>query len=746
MKSFKVTGMTCSACVARVERAVSSLEGIKECSVNLLTKSMVVDTEIDSKKIIEAVKKAGYGIKEKSSNDGENDELRDTETGFLIKRFLFSLGFLILLMYLSMGYAMWHFPLPELLKSKPVLIGIIQGALALGVMIINRRFFINGFKSVINGGANMDTLVSIGSLASYLYSAVMVALMIGKDLATQNTYLHQLYFESAGMILALITLGKTLEAYSKGKTTTALRALMDLSPKTATVLVDGKERVIPAKDIMAGDVFIVKAGETISADGIILEGETTVNEAALTGESMPVSKSAGKHVYAATVNGNGFIRCRATKASGETVLAEIIKTVKEASSTKAPVQKIADRVSGIFVPIVILIATVTTIAWLIFGNNITFGYALARGVSVLVISCPCALGLATPVAIMVGSGIGAKNGILFKNATALEEAGKIGIVALDKTGTITRGEPQITDIIPNEVDNNELLSLAYSIEKSSEHPLAKAIVSYGDKNNITPQPVSDFKALAGKGLSATINGAIAYGGRLDFIEGKCKINDNIKAKCKELSTQGKTVMLFASDSRLWGIIAVSDAVKGDSYEAICQLRKMGIEVAMITGDNEATAKEIATQVGIDTVIAEALPTEKSRAIKELKTQGRVAMVGDGINDAVALTEADIGIAIGNGSDIAIGSSEIVLTKSSLVQIPELIKLSRRVLLTIKENLFWAFIYNIIGIPLAAGVFINWLGWELNPMFGALAMSLSSLFVVTNALRLNLFKFKNKKRD
>lgn len=743
MQTFKVTGMSCSACVARVERAVNGIEGIESCSVNLLNKSMITEGNVPNELIINAVKKAGYGIKLIASDDVSSDEQEESEAMFLLKRLLFSLGFLLLLMYFSMGYTMWHFPLPDVLSQRPIIIATIQGALALTVMIINRRFFINGVKGVINGGANMDTLVSLGSLASFIYSAVMTILMIGKDLEAQNSYLHNMYFESAAMILSLITLGKMLEAYSKGKTTNALRALMDLSPKTARIIVDGKEKEIPASEIKVGDVFIVKAGESISADGIIIEGETTVNESALTGESMPSSKVVGSEVYSATINGNGLIKCRATKASNETVLAEIIKTVKEASTTKAPAQKIADKVSGIFVPTVMIIAVITTIIWAIFGND-GFGSALTHGVSVLVISCPCALGLATPVAIMVGSGVGAKNGILFKNATALEEAGKIKTVALDKTGTITKGKPQITDIIPLDTDKNQLLEIAYSLEKGSEHPLSYAITEYCQQNNISLRDVSDFKAISGKGISGTIDGESVYAGNEAFIGEITEIPTQVSIKLKELSSQGKTVMLFYH-KRLLGMICVADTIKEDSREAIMELKEMGIEVAMITGDNYATAKEIASQVSIDTVIAQVLPTEKSGEIKKLKEKGRVCMVGDGINDAVALTEADTGIAIGAGSDIAKSSAEIVLTKSTLSDVPKLIRLSKMVSRIIKQNLFWAFIYNIIGIPLAAGVFVPLTGWELNPMFGALAMSLSSFFVVTNALRINLFKGKRSKQ-
>ena len=734
MRTFKVTGMSCAACSSRVERTVSALSGIDTCSVSLLNKSMTVEGDAKTADIINAVKKIGYGIKLDDALD--NDE-KDNEAALLFKRFLISLSFLLALMYISMGYTMWGFPLPGFLTRSPIIIAFLQAALSLTVMIINRKFFISGTKGLLNGGANMDTLVSLGSLASFLYSLVSAFLMIGKDLNEQNHALHNLYFESAAMILALITLGKALEAYSKGKTTSSLRALMDLTPKTATIIVDGNEKIIPANEIKVGDVFIVKAGESVSCDGIVLEGESDVNESALTGESMPSHKTAGENVYSATINGSGMLKCKATKPSHETVLAEIIKTVKEASTTKAPAQKLADKVSGIFVPVVISIAILTTLAWIIFSDN-TFGFALARGVSVLVISCPCALGLATPVAIMVASGKGARDGILYKNATAIEEAGKINIVAFDKTGTITKGEPQITDIVPYNCDKEQFLEIAYSLEKNSEHPLSKAITAYGKENSILPRDVSDFQAISGKGISATIDGISAYGGKEAYIQEIMKENQiptDIKSKITELSTQGKTIMLFYY-KELLGIIACADTVKDDSEEAINELKKMNIDVAMITGDNYATATEIATQVGIKTVYAEVLPTEKSKVIEELKEKGKVAMVGDGINDAVALTTADMGIAIGSGTDIAISSSQIVITKSSLSEIPKLIKLSRKALRIIKQNLFWAFFYNLICIPIATGIFISPLGLELSPMLGALAMSFSSLFVVTNALRIS----------
>ncbi len=730
MRVFKITGMSCTACSSRVERTVSALEGIDSCSVSLLNKSMTVEGSAKTVDIINAVKKIGFGIKQ---DNASFEEEKDNEASLLFKRFLISLSFLLVLMYISMGYTMWGLPLPKLLTQSLITIAFLQGALALTVMIINRKFFISGTKGLLNGGANMDTLVSLGSLASFLYSLVSAFLMIGKNYETQSHALHNLYFESAAMILALITLGKGLEAYSKGKTTSSLRALMDLTPKTALIIVNGEEKIIPASEIKVGDVFIVKAGESVPCDGIVLEGESDVNESALTGESMPSHKDSGECVYSATINGSGVLKCQATKASHETVLAEIIKTVKEASTTKAPAQKLADKVSGIFVPVVISIAILTTLAWIIFSDN-TFGYALARGVSVLVISCPCALGLATPVAIMVASGKGARDGILYKNATAIEEAGKINIVAFDKTGTITKGEPQITDIVPYNCSKEYLLEIAYSLEKNSEHPLSTAIVSYGKENNISPRDVSDFQVVSGKGVCAEIDTIYAYGGKEAYINEIAEIPTEIKAKIKELSEQGKTIMVFYYKEPL-GIIACADTVKDDSAQAIAELQKMNIDVAMITGDNYLAAKEIATQVGIKTVFAEVLPTEKSKVIEELKKQGRVAMVGDGINDAVALTTADMGIAIGSGTDIAISSSQIVITKNSLSEVPKLIKLSKKALRIIKQNLFWAFFYNLICIPIATGIFISPLGLELSPMLGALAMSFSSIFVVTNALRI-----------
>ena len=731
MRAFKISGMSCSACSSRVERAVNGIDGIDVCSVSLLNNSMTVEGDAKTSDIINTVKKLGYGIK---LDTNENEKEEKSEAKILINRFLISVAFLLVLMYISMGYNMWHFPLPRFLTENPIIIAVIQCALALTVMIINRKFFINGVKGVINGGANMDTLVSLGSLASFLYSLVSLILMIGKDIEAQNHTLHNLYFESSAMILALITLGKSLEAYSKGKTTSALRALMDLTPKNATIIANGEEKIIPASEIKVGDVFIVKSGERVSCDGIILEGESDINESMLTGESLPSHKKVGDNVYSATVNGSGLLMCQATKESGETVLSEIIKTVKEASTTKAPAQKLADKVSGIFVPIVISIAILTTLGWLLFSDN-TFGYALARGVSVLVISCPCALGLATPVAIMVASGVGAKNGILYKNATAIEESSKIGVVAFDKTGTITKGEPQITDIIPIGCTTEQLMKIACSLEKFSEHPLSKPINEYGKENAISLYDVSDFQAISGKGVTAKIENVIAYGGKQDYISEITEIPCEIEEKIKALSKQGKTVTVFYY-KELVGIIACADAVREESKKAISMLKEMGIEVVMITGDNHDTAQEIATQLGINDVYSEVLPTEKSQVIEKLKEKYKVAMVGDGINDAVALTTADMGIAIGAGTDIAISSSQIVVTRSDITDIPKLIALSKKSFRIIKQNLFWAFFYNLICIPIAMGVFAP-LGLTLNPMIGAFAMSLSSLFVVTNALRLDV---------
>ena len=741
MRKFNIDGMSCAACVARVEKEVSGLENVTACNVSLLTNSMSIEGGATDEEIIEAVKKAGYSASveaEPSANPDKKAKNESSETKKLLKIFGISAVFCLVLMYFSMGYTMWSFPLPIWLKENPIVIAIIQAVLSLIVMIINKRFFVNAVKSIKSGG-NMGTLVSLGSLTSYVYSLVKLFTMIGMSAEDGTHVLHELYFESAAMILTLITLGKTLEAYSKGKTTNALKALMDLSPKTATVIRDGKEQIIPASEVVAGDIFIVRAGGAIPTDGEIIEGATTVNESALTGESMPVSKEIGSPVYCATINGAGFIKCRATKASHETLLQEIIKTVKDASSTKAPVQKIADRVSGIFVPTVIIIAVATALIHLIF-TDVGIGIAIERGVSVLLISCPCALGLATPVAIMVGSGVGAKNGILFKNATALEEAGKVKVIALDKTGTITEGTPSVTDILPYNISEDELLTLAYSSEKPSEHPLSLAIAKMGEEKGIIPTPVVEFQALSGLGIEAKLENLTIFAGNKTLILEKCEIPNEFLEKARELALQGKTPLFFARNTEFIGIIAVADRIKEDSIYAVEALKKQGLRVVMITGDNEITAKAIARQVGIDEVISGVLPTGKGEAIKALSENGRikVAMVGDGINDAPALTQAHVGIAIGGGADIAIDSADIVLTKTTLIDVCTLIKLSRKALLNIKENLFWAFFYNIIGIPLAAGVIVS-LGFELNPMFGAFAMSLSSFFVVMNALRLNIFK-------
>lgn len=738
MRTFKVTGMSCAACSARVEKAVNALPCVDSCNVNLLTGTLSVQGTEANESIMNAVISAGYGIETENSENGhvstKNAKKQEYEARFLIKRFIMSLGFLLLLMYFSMGYTMWSFPLPQLFNENPILVAITQMLLALVVMVINRRFYITAYKAITKKTGNMAVLVSLGSLSAFIYSLVKMLTMIGKDVTVQHSILHQMYFEAAAMTLALITLGKALEAYSKGKTTSAIRALMDLSPQTAIIIENGEQKEIDAKDIRVGDIFIVRSGMQIPADGIIIEGETTVNESALTGESMPVLKGEGSEIYCATINGAGFIKCRATKESEQTLLAQIIRTVKEASSTKAPVQKVADKVSGVFVPLVIITAIITLACHLIF-TDASFGVALERAVSVLLISCPCALGLATPVAIMVGSGVGARNGILFKNATALEETGKVSIVALDKTGTITSGVPAVTDIIPYNITENELLRLAYSAELASEHPLSRAIVKKAEENGIKADPVSKFTALSGLGVYAEMDSYTVYAGNMRLTEQHAQIPQAAKERATELARQGKTPLFLTKNDSFVGIIAVADTIKSDSLEAICELKALGLSVVMITGDNEITANEIASQLGIDHVISGVLPNGKGEAIKELSKQGRVAMVGDGINDAPALTSAHVGIAIGSGADVAIDSADVVLTKNNLSDACTAIKLSKKTLLNIKENLFWAFLYNLICIPLAAGV----LGLEMKPMYGALAMSLSSIFVVLNALRLNLFK-------
>ncbi len=748
MKQYNVTGMSCAACVARVEKAVNSVDGVTSCSVSLLTNSMGVEGLADSQEVISAVENAGYGATlkgaESVSKNTENDELRDAETPKLKKRLVASLGFLLVLMYISMGHVMWGWWLPNILASNSLAIGLLQLILTAIIMVINQKFFINGFKGLLHKSPNMDTLVALGSGASFIYSTYALFKMtaVGGEMA--HHYLHEFYFESAAMILTLITVGKMLEARSKGKTTNALKALMNLAPKTATILVGGAEEQVPIENVKKGDIFVVRPGEQISVDGIIIDGTTAVDESALTGESIPVDKQTGDRVSSGTINQSGFIKCEATRVGEDTTLSQIIKTVSDAAATKAPIAKIADKVSGIFVPVVISIAVITIILWMIFGQS--FGYALARGISVLVISCPCALGLATPVAIMVGNGVGAKNGILFKTAVSLEETGKANIAVLDKTGTITLGQPKVTDIIPINVTENELMSYAYSLEIKSEHPLAKAVVEKGNELSISQIETENFQALSGNGVTAMLNDKMFYGGSLKFVGEKITIGEAIQKSAEKLSEEGKTPLLFADNEKLYGIIAVADVIKDDSPKAIRELQNMGIKVVMLTGDNEKTANAIGKQVGVDEVIAGVMPDGKEMVVRRLRDNGKVIMVGDGINDAPALTRADIGIAIGAGTDIAIDSADIVLMKNRLSDVPVAIRLSRATLKNIHENLFWAFIYNIIGIPLAAGVFVNIFGWELNPMFGAAAMSLSSFCVVSNALRLNFKDIRNIARD
>lgn len=752
MTQYNVTGMSCAACSARVEKAVSKVPGVTSCSVSLLTNSMGVEGTASDKAIISAVQKAGYGASKKggskAAESADESALRDTETPKLKKRLFWSVGFLIILMYFSMGHMMWGWPLPSFYNSNHVAMGLTQLLLTVIIMVINQKFFISGFKSLWHRAPNMDTLVALGSTAAFVYSTYALFMMTDAqtrgDMQAVSTYMMDLYFESAAMILTLITVGKTLEARSKGKTTDALKSLMKLAPKSAVILKDGEEKTVPIDTVQKDDIFLVRPGESIPADGVIIEGESAVDESALTGESIPVDKTAGDKVSAATVNRSGFLKCRAIHVGEDTTLSQIIKMVSDAAATKAPIAKIADKVSGIFVPAVIIIAVITTVIWLLLGHGV--GYSLARGISVLVISCPCALGLATPVAIMVGSGLGAKNGILFKTAASLEETGRIQIVALDKTGTITKGEPRVTDIIPNgETTENELLKAAASLEKKSEHPLAKAVISYAESKSIICDDVSVFKALPGNGLSGTVNGKDIFAGNLNFIKTKTEISPGIKEIAERLSGDGKTPLFFALDGKLLGIIAVADVIKGDSPKAVKELRNMGIRVVMLTGDNERTANAIGKSAGVDEVIAGVLPSGKEEAIKKLKKLGKVAMVGDGINDAPALTRADIGLAIGAGTDVAIDAADVVLMKSRLSDVPAAIRLSRATLRNIHENLFWAFFYNTIGIPIAAGVFIP-LGLTLNPMLGAAAMSLSSFCVVTNALRLNLFKLRDASHD
>lgn len=753
MKQYNVTGMNCASCVARVEKAVNKVDGVTSCSVNLLTNSMSVDGDVKSSDVISAVEKAGYGASLKGNSSKENksndEPLKDTETPKLKKRLFSSLVFLILLMYISMGHMMWGFPLPSILANNHIAMGLIQLLLTGIIMVINQKFFISGFKALIHRSPNMDTLVALGAGASFIYSVyalfAMTNAQVNNDMSLIMKYMDEFYFESAGMILTLITLGKMLESYSKGKTTNAIKGLMNLAPKKATILVDNTEKVVPIEEVKIGDIFVVKPGENIPVDGVVIEGESAVNESALTGESIPVDKTVGDNVSGATVNQSGFIKCKATKVGEDTTLSQIIKMVSDASATKAPIAKVADKVSGVFVPIVISIAVVTIIVWLLCGA--TFGNALVRGISVLVISCPCALGLATPVAIMVGNGVGAKNGILFKNATSLETTGKVSYVLLDKTGTITNGTPVVTDIIPSEnYTQNDLLSYASSLESKSEHPLAKAVVQKAIDSNIKTLDTTDFKSLTGNGVSTKINGKTIVGGSVKHISSITNIDENIIKQADDLATKGKTPLLFVMDNRLLGIIAVADVVKSDSPKAIKELQNMGIKVVMVTGDNEKTAQAIAKESGVDEVIAGVLPDGKEKVVTQYKEKGMVAMVGDGINDAPALTRADIGIAIGAGTDVAIDSADIVLMKSKLTDVSGAIRLSRGTLRNIHENLFWAFIYNVIGIPLAAGVWIPIFGWTLSPMFGAAAMSLSSFCVVTNALRLNFLNIRSSKRD
>ena len=763
MEQYHVTGMSCAACSSRVEKAVSKVPGVESCSVSLLTNSMGVEGTASPEAVIAAVEAAGYGASCKgrgtgtssgsgngASGDGtEADLLEDTETPVLKRRLIWSIIFLVVLMYFSMGHMMWGWPVPEAMADNHVAMGLLQLLLTAAVMVINQKFFISGFRSLWHRAPNMDTLVALGSTAAFGYSTyslfAMTAAQVRGDMDGVMQYMHEFYFETAAMILALITVGKMLEARSKGKTTDALKNLMKLAPKTAVVLRDGTETEVPVEQVVKGDVFVVRPGENIPVDGIVLEGISAVNEAALTGESIPADKKPGDQVSAATVNQSGFLKCEASRVGEDTTLSQIIRMVSDAAATKAPIAKIADKVSGIFVPAVIGIAAVTIVIWLLCGQSI--GYALARGISVLVISCPCALGLATPVAIMVGNGMGAKNGILFKTAVSLEEAGKVNTVVLDKTGTITKGEPKVTDLIMAEgVSEAELLETAYALEARSEHPLAGAVVAMAEEKKLKVCDVQDFMILPGNGLTAVDNGDQLIGGSLTFLNDRLGVSDDVKTVAQRLAEEGKTPLLFARSKKILGVIAVADVIKEDSPEAIRQLQNMGIEVVMLTGDNERTAAAVGKQAGVDQVIAGVLPDGKEAEIRRLRRKGKVAMVGDGINDAPALTRADIGIAIGAGTDVAIDAADVVLMNSKLSDVPAAIRLSRATLKNIHENLFWAFIYNIIGIPLAAGVWIPLFGWQLNPMFGAAAMSLSSFCVVTNALRLNLFDMRNAAKD
>ena len=762
MKQYNVTGMSCAACSARVEKAVAGLPGVTACSVSLLTNSMGVEGDVSAEQVIAAVENAGYGASEKgakvsagTAKNGVNmvqeyeDMLKDRETPVMKRRLIASLVLLVPLMYVSMGHMMWGWPLPAVLSENHVAMGLVQLLFTVAIMVINQKFFISGFKGLLHKAPNMDTLVALGSGASFVYSTYALFAMsdaqLRGDMAGVMQYMHEFYFESAAMILTLITVGKMLEARSKGRTTDALKGLMKLAPKTAVVLRDAEEVTVPIEEVRIGDHFVVRPGENIPVDGVVIEGSSAVNESALTGESIPVDKAAGDPVSAATVNQSGFLQCEATRVGEDTTLSQIIQMVSDAAATKAPIAKVADKVSGVFVPVVIAIAAVTILIWLLAGESI--GFALARGISVLVISCPCALGLATPVAIMVGNGMGAKHGTLFKTAVSLEETGKVEIVALDKTGTITSGEPKITDILAmNETPQEELLASAYALERKSEHPLAKAIIKYAQERELTAPEIRDFAAVPGNGLTGILGDVPLAGGHLNFIRTKAEVSEEAQSAAQELANQGKTPLFFAADGKLIGVIAVADVIKEDSPQAVRQLQNMGIRVVMLTGDNERTAKAIGALAGVDEVIAGVLPDGKESVIRALKEKGKVAMVGDGINDAPALTRADIGIAIGAGTDVAIDAADVVLMKSRLLDVPAAIRLSRATLRNIHENLFWAFIYNIIGIPLAAGLWYPLFGWKLNPMFGAAAMSLSSFCVVTNALRLNLFSMYNTARD
>ena len=754
MKQYTVTGMSCAACSARVEKAVRGVPGVTGCSVNLLTGAMGVEGAAADAAVVAAVEAAGYGARPKEAPGAPapaaaEDALRDRETPALVRRLAASVGFLLVLMYVSMGHTMWGWPLPAFFRQNPVAVGVLELLLTAAVMVVNQRFFTSGFRSLWHRAPNMDTLVALGSMAAFGYSTVelfsMTAAAARGDLAAAMAGLHGLYFESAAMILALITVGKMLEARSKGRTTDALRGLMRLAPRTATVVRGGVEQAVPVEQVRPGDVFVVRPGEQIPVDGVVRDGTGAVDEAALTGESLPVDKAAGAPVYAATLNQTGFLRCEATRVGEDTTLSQIIRMVGDAAATKAPIAKVADRVSGVFVPTVIAVAAVTVAVWLLVGQSA--GYALARGISVLVISCPCALGLATPVAIMVGSGVGARQGILFKTAVSLEETGRAQTVVLDKTGTITRGEPGVTDLLPAPgVDEDELLRLAAALERPSEHPLARAILRAAEARGLAAASVTDFQALPGNGLTAALDGHALFGGNERFALSQAAVPEALRAQAAALAETGRTPLFFGRDGALLGVVAVADTIKPESAQAVRELQGMGVRVVMLTGDNERTARAIGREAGVDEVIAGVLPDGKERAVRELQAQGRVAMVGDGINDAPALTRADIGVAIGAGADVAIDAADVVLVKSRLTDVPAAIRLSRATLKNIHENLFWAFLYNTIGIPLAAGAFVPVLGWELNPMFGAAAMSLSSFCVVTNALRLNLFRPHDARRD